>query len=162
VHDLNEHSLPGGERECGSCTACCDGWLKIEIRGHQVRPGIKCPFSTANGCDIYQDRPEDPCRKFVCGWLAHRSPLPEWMRPDRSKVILLTASFSWRGIPVDAAVPAGENPEQAALAWLTEFYALRKKLLVYKTGDEWYAFGPPVFQHDIRARVQRGEELWSR
>jgi len=75
-------------------------------------------------------------------------------------MILLTASFSWRGIPVDAAVPAGTDPDETVLAWLTEFYASRKRLLVYKAGDEWYAFGPPVFQHDIRARLQRGEELW--
>jgi hypothetical protein len=157
---LSGHSASGDGRECGSCTACCDGWLRIEIRGHEVRPGVKCPFSTAKGCDIYEDRPDDPCRKFVCGWLAHRSPLPEWMRPDKSKVILLTASFSWHGIPVDAAVPAGKEPGKEAIAWLTEFYASRKRLLVYKIEDEWYAFGPPAFQQDIRARIRRGEQLW--
>src|SRR5947209_6989455 len=85
---------PPPARSCGECTACCDGWLQIEVRGHAVRKGSPCPFSTAGRCTIYPDRPQHPCREFVCGWLTASSPLPDWMRPDKSHLILLAANSS--------------------------------------------------------------------
>jgi hypothetical protein len=103
------------ERACGSCTACCDGWLQIEVRGHRVRPGKPCPFSVEHQCSIYSERPQHPCREF-CGWLTASSPLPEWMRPDKSDMIMLAANFLWHGLPVDVVVAAGARKFcQAAL-----------------------------------------------
>ncbi len=147
-------------RTCGTCTACCDGWLKIEVRGHAVDRGKPCPFSTGHSCAIYPERPADPCRAFVCGWLVPVSPLPEWMRPDRAGMILLAANFSWQGFPVDVAVAVGERPKEKALRWLKGFCADRKRLLLYQMGDDWYAFGPPAFQNDMHARIGRGERPW--
>jgi hypothetical protein len=109
------------KRTCGSCTACCDGWLQIEVRGHQVRPGKPCPFSVEHRCSIYSERPQHPCREFVCGWLIASSPLPEWMRPDRSDMIMLAANFAWYGLPVDVLVAAGDRPRKKALDWLMKF-----------------------------------------
>ena len=109
------------ERSCGSCTACCDGWLQIEVRGHQVRPGKPCPFSVQHGCSIYSERPQHPCREFVCGWLVASSPLPDWMRPDKSDLIMLAANFVWHGLPVDVVVAAGARPKKKALDWLMKF-----------------------------------------
>ena len=43
-------------RSCGTCTACCDGWLRIEVRGHQVRPGKPCPFRIQHGCELMRGR----------------------------------------------------------------------------------------------------------
>ena len=54
-------------RRCDACTACCDGWLKIAVHGHAVYPGKPCPFSSGHHCTIYDTRPQDPCRAFVCG-----------------------------------------------------------------------------------------------
>lgn len=147
-------------RICGSCTACCDGWLQIEVRGHKVRKGQPCPFSIAHRCSIYPERPQHPCREFVCGWLVASSPLPEWMRPDQSGMIMLAANFFWRGSPVDVVVPVGEQPKKKALDWLMRFCAEHRRLLVYQVGDEWFAFGPPVFQTDIASRLARGETPW--
>jgi hypothetical protein len=149
------------DRICGSCTACCDGWLKIEVRGHEVRPGKPCPFSTGTSCTIYPDRPQHPCREFVCGWLAASSPLPDWMRPDRSDMIVLAANFMWHGLPVDVAVAAGARPKRKALDWLMEFGVANKRLLIYQIGEEWFAFGPPAFQAEIAARIGRGEKPWA-
>ena len=102
------------ERQCEPCTACCDGWLKIEVYGHQIDRGAPCPFSTGQNCKIYQQRPQDPCREFICGWRAHNSPLPEWMRPDKAGMILLAANFSWQGHPVDVAVRVGRSAADSA------------------------------------------------
>src|SRR5205814_3535317 len=28
------------KRECGTCTACCDGWAIGTIYGHEMKPGV--------------------------------------------------------------------------------------------------------------------------
>jgi hypothetical protein len=147
-------------RTCGSCTACCDGWLKINVNGNAVYPGKPCPYSDGRHCTIYETRPQDPCREFVCGWLAPTSPLPEWMRPDQARVIILAANFMWRGCPVDVAVPVGEGPTPQALDWLKEFSSSRGRMLLYQMNEEWFAFGPPPFQVEMRDRIGKGETPW--
>jgi hypothetical protein len=148
-------------RACGSCTACCDGWLRIEVRGHKVQDGRPCPFRSGHACAIYQERPQHPCREFVCGWLTAKSPLPDWMRPDKSDLIMLAEDSVWRGLPVDVAVAAGRRPKRKALQWLMGFSAANRRLLIYQTDGEWFAFGPPEFQADVSRRVQRGEAPWA-
>jgi hypothetical protein len=148
-------------RTCGSCTACCDGWLRIEVRGHHIHAGKPCPFSIGHRCSIYTERPQEPCREFVCGWLVASSPLPEWMRPDRSDMIMLAANFAWRGLPVDVLVPVGKRPKKKALDWTKTFSSERKRLLIYQFDGDWFAFGPPAFQAEISARIARGEKPWA-
>jgi hypothetical protein len=147
-------------RQCDPCTACCDGWLKITVYGHAVYPGKPCPFSSGHHCTIYETRPQDPCRAFACGWLTPGSPLPEWMRPDKAGVIVLPARFAWRGSAVDVAVPVGEGPGREALKWLTTFATTNGRPLLYRIGQEWYAFGPQDFQAEMRERIGRGEQPW--
>jgi hypothetical protein len=148
-------------RHCGTCTACCDGWLKIKVRGHDVHPGKPCPFSSGHHCTIYETRPRDPCGAFMCGWLAGNSPLPDWMRPDKAKVILLPANFNWRGRRVDVAVPVDDGPTTEALEWLKAFSTTNGRPLLYRILEDWYAFGPPDFQTEMRDRIGRGEQIWT-
>jgi hypothetical protein len=61
------------------------------------------------------------------------------MRPDQAGVILLAASFPWRGLSVDVAVPVGEGPKSEALEWLTAFVTANGRPLLYRIGEEWYA-----------------------
>jgi len=154
---LNQQHL----RTCGSCTACCDGWLQIEVRGHRIRPGKPCPFSVEHQCSIYSERPQHPCREFICGWLIASSPLPEWMRPDKSDMIMLAANFLWHGLPVDVVVAAGHRPKKKALDWLMKFSSEKKRLLIYQVEEDWFAFGPPAFQAEISERIGRGEKPWA-
>jgi hypothetical protein len=148
-------------RHCGPCTACCDGWLRITVNGHAVHPGKPCPFSSGHHCTIYAARPQDPCRVFICGWLARTSPLPDWMRPDQAGLILLAANFIWRGLPVDVAVPVGERPKPEALEWLQAFSSANGRPLLYRIAQDWYAFGPPDFQAEMHARIGKGEQPWT-
>ena len=76
-------------------------------------------------------------------------------------MIMLAANFFWRGLPVDVAVPVGEQPRKKALDLLKQFCAENRRLLVYQMWDEWFAFGPPAFQADIASRVGRGETPWA-
>ena len=131
------------------------------MRGHRVSPGTPCPFSAGNQCSIYSERPQHPCREFVCGWLVDSSPLPDWMRPDKSDMIMLAANFFWRGLPVDVLVPAGDAPRKKALDWMMKFSAEKRRLLIYQVNDEWFAFGPPAFQAEICERIARGEKPWA-
>jgi hypothetical protein len=161
IHPRPCHLNQQRPRTCGDCTACCDGWLQIEVRGHHIRPGKPCPFSVANQCSIYSERPQHPCREFVCGWLVASSPLPEWMRPDKSGVIMLAANFFWRGLPVDVLVAAEAGPKKKALDWLMKFSGEQKRLLIYQIREDWFAFGPPAFQAEITERIARGEKPWA-
>ncbi|MBK3664077.1 hypothetical protein JJE66_22995 [Bradyrhizobium diazoefficiens] len=75
-------------------------------------------------------------------------------------MIMLAANFVWRGLPVDVVVPVGKQPKKKALDWLTRFCGENRRLLVYQIDDEWFAFGPPMFQTDIASRLGRGETPW--
>ena len=88
----NFHATPAViESRCGSCTACCDGHLTVEVNGVQVRPGHPCPNRVVGGgCTIYNTRPE-VCQKFVCRYLLDIS----WdvsMRPDQCGLIVYRGS----------------------------------------------------------------------
>jgi len=83
------------------------------------------------------------------------------MRPDKSDMIMLAANFIWRGLPVDVLVAVGERPKKKALDWMTRFSSEKKRLLIYQLNDEWFAFGPPAFQAEMRERIERGEKPWT-
>ncbi len=58
------------KRSCGSCTACCEGWLVINTEAVNAYPGHPCnQVNSGKGCKIYETRPCDPCRNFfVAGY----------------------------------------------------------------------------------------------
>ncbi len=156
-------------RECRPCTACCDGWLQIRVNGVPVFPGRPCPHSTGSGCNDYEHRPVDPCVRFICGWRMDGSPLPDWMKPHNSKVIVLFDQQTWRGYPVDVAVPVGRRIPPRALKWLQQFAEKNNRMLlyseqivengVYTKQQSAFAFGPPEFQQEVAERANRGEKL---
>ncbi len=157
-------------RECQPCTACCDGWLQIRVNGVPVYAGHPCPHSTGSGCNDYEHRPVDPCVKFICGWRMDDSPLPDWMKPENAKVIVLFDKFSWQGVPVDVAVPVGKKIPPRALNWLKNFSATHNRPLLYSEQivqdgvfaikQAFFAFGPPAFQQEVTERISRGEAPW--
>ena len=157
-------------RECQPCTACCDGWLQIVIEGQPVYPGKPCPHSTRSGCNDYANRPVDPCVEFICGWRMDGSPLPDWMKPNNSKVVVLFHHGQWRGMPVDLAVPVGRRIPPRALNWLQDFARTHQRALIYAeqivengkftNRQQANAYGPPEFQQDVIERVKAGQPLW--
>jgi hypothetical protein len=147
-----------GERECGSCTACCDGWVVGTIHGHEMKPGQPCHFRGAGCCTIYERRPMEPCRSFVCGWLRPASPFPETFRPDRLGVMIVPTR--WRERPAYILCSAGRDPDEGLLAWMREFSSRTGAPFFYEQQGERFGFGPPAFQHEMLARLERGERLW--
>ena len=95
-------------RECGDCTACCEGWLADKSLDMSV--GKPCQHCEKSGCAIYEKRPENPCRTFRCVWLGNPAEFPEDMRPDVSGVIVMDGRDwgEWevlRAAPVGAEIP---------------------------------------------------------
>jgi hypothetical protein len=109
-------------RQCGGCTACCK---THEIHALAKPPGQWCRHCLpGRGCAIYDERPAE-CRSFGCLWLAGYG--PDRIRPDRSRVVLGTVTFTVRGKPVELvtmnemtpgsiAKPAGQEIVQQLLA----------------------------------------------
>lgn len=59
------------------------------------------------------------------------SPLPEWMKPNNAKVIMLFDQEVWNGLPADVAVPVGRAIPPRALNWLKQFAENRNRVLLY-------------------------------
>ena len=53
-------------RQCGECSSCC--WV-LAIPKLAKPPGVRCHNLCDEGCGIYEQRPESPCRTFHCAWL---------------------------------------------------------------------------------------------
>lgn len=145
-------------RQCGECTACCEGWAAGEIRGHVMSPGHPCHFLGKGKCTIYAERPVSPCRNFVCGWLGDPAAFPDDFRPDRLGVIVIT--IRWRDTPAYLLLSAGREPDEKLLEWMRAFSLRTRRPFFYEHGGEKLGFGPPEFQRDMLARLERGEAMW--
>lgn len=73
-------------KECGTCTACCEGSLHGKVNGHEMSPGVPC-FFLDKGCTIYETRPTEPCRSYQCLWLSIDD-CPDYVKPEQSGLIL--------------------------------------------------------------------------
>lgn len=158
------------QRACQPCTACCDGWVQIKVKGCEAYPGHPCPHSTGMGCDDYENRPIDPCRKFECAWVKSNSSLPEDFRPDQSGALVIDNILSWQGLFVDLAVPVGRQIPERTLQWLMQNAERTMRPLIYQMQDPeskeiernplTLAYGPPEFQQWVLQKIEKGERLW--
>ena len=144
-------------RSCGGCTACCDGWLTGRIYGHELAPGKPCHFRGDGGCTIYDERPHDPCRGFVCGWLLKGNPFPESFRPDRLGVIIVVKP--WRDRVAYVLVHAGRAPDAKLLEWMREHSTATGRPFLFNLEGRQRGYGSAEFQKDILEKTTRGEPL---
>ena len=149
--------VPDESRRCGTCTACCDGWLTGTIRGHEMSVGQPCHFRGAGGCTIYNDRPSNPCRGFFCAWRLRGNPFPESFRPDRLGVIILPKQ--WRDRLAYYLVPAGHEPDAAFLEWMRRHSAATGTPFLFKLEGRDRGCGSPEFRQDLIDKATRGEPL---
>jgi hypothetical protein len=131
-----------------------------------MHPGQPCHFlrpaatrtAQASPCAIYDERPQSPCRNFVCGWLAGNSPFPESFRPDLSGVILVPTA--WRGTPAWILLPAGHDASADLLDWMRRYAQTTGQPFYYAQAGERLGYGPALFQQDMLDKLRRGEKLW--
>lgn len=98
-----------------------------------------------------------------------QSPLPDWMKPSNSKVIVLFNQSTWRGRPVDVAVPVGKRIPPRALKWLMQFAENNNRMLLhsqqimengtYSKQQSVDAYGPPEFQQEMAELASKGEKF---
>ena len=149
------------------CYACCQGWMSAEVLGNRLCAGQGCPHASEKGCGVYSERPEVPCRSFICSWLVEGSPLPDWMRPDLSGAIVLL-SLPWEGEKVISAVPVGDVIPEKTLEWLKAyaqkhtrplvFYERTRDAIGHYEGLRRFGFGPPQFRDKVARLLDSGEE----
>jgi len=139
-------------RSCGNCSLCCDGWVKTSVNGHEIDMGKPCPYSSGHNCSIHEQRPEDPCRIFFCGWAEPNSRLPEWMKPNECGVIVITGRSSWRGRPVDILVANGGEIDTRVMRWFQQHGIKEKRPFVFQSNEQWFGFGPPDFQQAVKEK----------
>ena len=111
-----------------------------------------------DGCSVYERRPTDPCRNFVCGWLLPDSPLPDEFRPDKLGVIFIR--IAWRGRPAWILVSAGRDPDEELLEWMRRYSMRTGSPFFYAQAGEKLGFGPVEFQQEMLMKAQRGERMW--
>jgi hypothetical protein len=150
-------------RTCGTCKKCCEGWLSGHIYvkniiDFEMKRDSPCPFSGEYGCSIYQFRPANPCKSFMCGWLIEGSPLPEDYRPDKLGIIFLP--IVWRQRRAWVITPAGREPSEELMAQMRSFSNTSGEPHLIKSPGKLLCFGSVEFKQDMVDLEQRGMNPW--
>lgn len=139
------------KRECGDCTACCDGWLAADIYGHSMYPGCPCHFKSNKGCSIYNNRP-DGCKNFKCGYLIENSPFPEWFRPKDCGVIIICSE--WNNKPFFALLETDRPLNIDVLLWVIDYCTKNKFSFCFSRKSKWRFFGENDFIEEMNKRIK--------
>jgi len=88
-----------------------------------------------NGCSIYDQRPEDPCKSFRCEWLTNEN-IPYWMKPDLVNVIIYKRYENEKNFL--EFTEAGSKLDSKVLSWIFMEYANgRLKNIKYQLDGGW-------------------------
>ena len=107
--------------------------------------------STKNG-------PRRPAATSSAAGSASPESFPDAFRPDLLGVIVIR--IRWRDAPAYLLLSAGREPDAALLEWMRAFSRRTRRPFFYEHHGEKLAFGPPAFQADMLARLERGEPMW--
>lgn len=137
---------PEVNRECGDCNLCCHGWLYAEVFDQVLSYGSPCHYVGCNGCTVYEQRPEDPCRTYKCVWLKDGL-LPEWFKPNKSNLIC-----TWRrwknGDELDYYIDVAEcggHMQAKHLQWLLDLSDNQGINLIYTVEGKRHYKGSDEF-----------------
>ena len=119
-------------RSCGTCKKCCEGWLTGQAYGFEFRANKPCAFLGVSGCNIYSNRPYNPCKTFQCEWTINHS-LPEWLKPDRSNAIISQRTIG--DYTFLMIVPAGSAVSKRMHEWAEAYSKQDIKNHVLIVGD---------------------------
>ena len=127
-----------------------------------MKPGTPCLHCTKSGCAIYERRPVNPCRNFICSWMEDDSPLPKQFKPNECGVIIML-NHQWKGRKVILAVPAGEKIQPAMLKFLTTHAQRTSTPLIWTENlvengkirkQKGRGFGPPAFIKAVKEHLK--------
>ena len=138
-------------RKCGPCNQCCTGTLQGDIYGHAMDKGRACHFLGGEGCTIYEKRPT-LCKQYECLWLQDDATnIPEWMRPDISKVIITHRNWGNNNENSYLSVAeSGQKIDSVILNWVYMHVSKHNICANIEVDGTWYQMGPPEFVEYIR------------
>ena len=114
--------------------------------------GKPCHFVDMNtGCSIYEDRPDDPCKSFKCGWLTEPN-YPEWLKPTLSNVIFVSDKIDSHDFIY--AIESGAKMEARTLSWAVAYMSFNKLNFAWQYDGGWNAIGTDEF---VKAYYGGGE-----
>ena len=125
-------------RSCESCTKCCEGHLRADIKGNFMGMAddgsiVPCIFvKVGEGCNSYSDRPVNPCQIFKCDYLTDPT-MPDSFKPSRSNAIFTTRKI--KDIEYTMLIEAGRKLDSEVLSWAIE------KHLLEGTNFAWRVLG---------------------
>jgi len=137
-------------RNCNGCTKCCDGWLESTIHGHDMYIGKPCHFVKSDGCSIYNERPQNPCKIFQCEWLTNLD-IPEWLYPKKSEVILLKKEIN--NILYLEVIEAGKKLSVEILNWIISIFTNNKINVLYCINGRKFCVGSKEFCELMRKKT---------
>ena len=126
-------------KTCGTCQRCCDGTYTDTINGHVMGNGKPCYFLAKDGCSIYEDRPEKPCKEYKCLWLEYDE-VPDFMKPENSGALIDTRSGS-NGRPYVLIEGSESSYSAEVFFYAMEFAQKRNMPLAYKRGNGFSFMG---------------------
>lgn len=140
-------------RSCGSCTKCCEGYLRADIQLKDNSPvefmGIDengrrpCPFvKKGTGCTVYEKRPDSPCAIFKCDWLTNPD-MPESFIPERAGAIFTTRIM--KGIEYTMLIEAGQKLDSEVLSWAISDALANGKNLAWRVLENIFWVGSDDF-----------------
>lgn len=138
-------------RECGSCTECCQGWLSCSTFGRPVHEGRPCHFVGTAGCTVYNQRPKDPCIDYKCEWLVDDGThFPEWLKPSLSKVIITRRQWS-KGSYIEVK-ECGQKIDSVILNYLYMYCAKNSISMHIQVAGGWHTLGPSELAEEINRK----------
>lgn len=139
-------------KSCEGCTKCCEGYLITNINGEPVHAGKPCSKVIPGvGCSIYETRPEDPCKGFLCFWRASEV-MPMEFKP--SEVGVIVTNQEWDGVPYLMLVEAGNKVPPEVLSWYVSWAVSRQLNVEWQVGDVMYALGSTEFHQALARRAE--------
>lgn len=148
------------KRDCGSCNECCKGYLYGDAHGVPFYPDNPCHYldmkSPCGGCTIYNDRPA-VCRDFKCWWLMSQQ-VPNWMKPELSKVIIYTREFNdvegqyleeGETIQWISMVECGQKVDSIVLSWVIQQAQRTQSNLHYQVNKQDHYLGSAQFHQFV-------------
>jgi hypothetical protein len=143
---------PTRNRECGDCRECCTGVLSGDIYGKFMDKGRPCHYLGGNGCTIYSKRPT-LCKEYRCEWLGDDSTyIPEWMRPDISKVVITRRNWgNNKQYTYWTVAESGQKIDSTILNWVYMHISTHNICADIEVDGRRYQMGPPEFVEYIKS-----------
>jgi hypothetical protein len=113
-------------------------------------PGKPCQNCDPGvGCTDYKNRPEDPCKNYMCMWRAE-DVVPIEFKPSEVNSLITRSEIN--GMPYLVLVEAGEKMRAEVVAWFIVFVSSKGINAEWQIDGRSHYSGHPEFLKAIEAK----------